>query len=238
MLEHLKQDVLEANQLLMKYNLVTFTFGHVSGIDRKEGLVVVKPSEVNSDRLTVEDLMVIDSTGQLLEGNYPIPPGTATHLELYHAFPFIKGITQTYSRWATIFAQMSLGIPPLGTLHADYFHGEIPCTRKLRAYEIKGNYEKETGVVIAERFKKGKLDPLEIPGILVCNQGPFTWGNSPLTAARNAAILEEIAFMAWHCMALPDKYLMPMQKELMERHFGSKPVSSDEVGNDGISETI
>lgn len=232
MLDYLKQEVLEANRLLLKYNLVTFTLGNVSGIDRKEGLIVMKPSGVSLDRLTDEDLLVVDLSGQLIEGHHPVPSEFVTHIELYHAFPSITGIAHTYSRWATVFAQMSMGIPPLGTLHADYFHGEIPCTRKLRTYEIKGDYEKETGTVIVERFKKGKISPTEIPGILVCNQGPFTWGGSPLIAADNAAVLEEVAFIAWHCMALPDKYLMPMQKELMERHFSNR--QSFEDGSEGL----
>lgn len=222
MLEDLKKEVFHANQLLPKYNLVTFTWGNVSGIDRRMGLIVIKPSEVYFDALTPEDLLVTDLNGTLVEGSFNPPPEIAVHIELYRSFPAIMGITSSHSRWATIFAQMGMGILPLGTIHADYFHGEIPCTRKLRTYEIRGNYEKETGDVIVERFKKGKLNYMEIPGVLVCNNGPVTWGGSPSISAENAAVLEEVAFMAWHCMALPDKYLVPMQKDLLEHHFHTK----------------
>jgi len=219
MLENLKKDVHAANKLLLKYNLITFIWGNVSGIDRQLGLVVIKPTEIECDNLTPEDLIVVDMNGVKVEGKYNPPSDLAIHLELYKAFPTITGITHTHSRWATIFAQIGMGIPALGTTHADYFHGEIPCTRKLRSYEIKGNYEKETGAVIVERFVKSKISPLDTPGVLVCNHGPLTWGSSPLQAVYNAVVLEEVACMAWHCMALPDKYLVPMQKDLLERHF-------------------
>lgn len=222
MLENLKMDVYEANKLLPKYNLVTFTWGNVSGIDREKGLIVIKPADIEYDDLTPEDLVVVDLNGRQVEGKLKPPPDLATHIELYNAFPTIMGITHSYSRWATIFSQMSMGIPALGTIHADYFHGEIPCTRKLKAYEIRGDYDRETGSVIVERFKKGKLNPEEMPGVLVCNHGPLTWGNSPANALHNAIVMEEIALMAWHCMALPDKYLVPMQKDLLERHFSKK----------------
>lgn len=232
MLENLKKEVFDANKLLTKYNLVTFSLGNVSGIDRKKGLIVIKPSDVDFDRLTQEDLVVVDLNGRRVEGRYAAPTDLPTHIEIYNAFPTINGIAHTYSRWATIFAQLSMGIPALGTMHADYFHGEIPVTRKMRAYEIRGNYEKETGTVIVERFKKGKLNQDEIPGVLVCNQGPVTWGSTPGNAALNAAVLEEVAFMAWHCMALPDKYLVPMQKDLMERHFSKRHGSVAVYGQD------
>jgi len=222
MLESLKKEVFDANKLLPKYNLVTFTWGNVSGIDRKKGLIVIKPSDVEYEKLTPEDMVVVDLNGHRVEGKFSAPVDIATHIELYNAFPSINGITHSFSRWATIFAQMGMGIPALGTTHADYFHGEIPCTRKLRAYEIRGDYEKETGAVIVERFRKGKINQDEMPGVLVCNHGPLTWGNSPLSAICNAVVLEEVAFRAWHCMALPDKYLVPMQKDLLERHFSKK----------------
>lgn len=222
MLENLKKEVFDANLLLSKYNLVNFNWGNISGIDRENGLVVIKPSEVDYSTLSIEDMLVVDINGHRLEGNLPVPGDFATHIELYNAFPSIMGIAHTRSRWATIFAQMGMGIPALGTTHADYFHGEIPCTRKLRAYEIRGDYERETGAVIVERFRKGKISPEEMPAVLVCNNGPFTWGSSPSQALQNAVVLEEVAFMAWHCMALPDKYLVPMQKDLLERHFSRK----------------
>lgn len=222
MLEDLKTEVCEANKLLPKYNLVTFNTGNVSGIDRRRGLLVIKPSDIDYDVLTPADMVVVDLFGRRIEGKYGVPIDAATHIELYNAFPSIMGITHTNSRWATIFAQMGMGIPALGTLHADFFHGEIPCTRKLRAYEIRGDYERETGAVIVERFKKGKLSHDEMPGVLVSNHGPITWGNNAINAVSNAVVLEEVAFRAWHCMALPDKYLVPMQKDLLERHFSKK----------------
>jgi L-ribulose-5-phosphate 4-epimerase len=222
MLETLKNEVVEANKLLPKNNLVNFTWGNVSGIDRNAGLIVIKPSDLEYDTLTPEDLVVVDLNGRCVEGKNNPPSDLAIHIELYNAFPSIAGIVRSHSRWATIFAQMGMGIPALGTIHADYFHGEIPCTRKLRAYEIRGDYERETGAVIVERFKKGKIQYEEMPGVLVCNSGPFTWGPDPYHAVHNAIVLEEVAFMAWHCLALPDKYLVPMQKDLLERHFSTK----------------
>lgn len=222
MLEKLKKEVFDSNVLLPKYSLVNFTWGNVSGIDRKSGLIVIKPSDVEYDNLTQDDMVIVDLNGRRVEGKYNPPSDIATHIELYNAFPTIQGIVHSHSRWATIFAQMGMGIPALGTTHADYFHGEIPCTRKLRAYEIRGDYDRETGNVIVERFKKGKISQDEMPGVLVCNHGPFTWGSSSANAVYNAVVLEEVAFMAWHCMALPDKYLVPMQKDLLERHFSRK----------------
>lgn len=222
MLEQLKKEVYEANMLLPKYGLITFTWGNVSGIDRKSNLIVIKPSGVEYDKMTPEDMVVVDMEGNRVEGKLNASSDTMTHIELYKAFPAIKGVVHTHSRWATIFSQMGSGIPALGTTHADYFHGEIPCSRKLKPYEIKGDYEKETGTVIIERFRKSKLDPNEVPGVLVCNHGPFTWGTSPYDAVHNSVVLEEVAFMAWHCMALPDKFLIPMPKDLMDRHFNRK----------------
>jgi L-ribulose-5-phosphate 4-epimerase len=232
MLEGLKRDVLEANKLLSKHNLVTFTWGYVSGIDRRKGIIIVKPQEVPYDTLTVDDMITADMNGSLIEGRYPVPIDIAAHIEIYKAFPTVNAITHTTSRWATIFSQMGMGIPALGTIHAEYFHGEIPCTRKLRAYEIRGDYDRETGAVIVERIRKGKLSYEEMPGILVCNHGPFTWGSSPAIAVHNAIVLEEVAFMAWHCMALPDKYLVPMQKDLLERHYSRKHGSNAIYGLD------
>jgi L-ribulose-5-phosphate 4-epimerase len=130
---------------------------------------------------------------------------------------------------------MGMGIPALGTTHADYFHGEIPCTRKLRAYEIRGDYERETGAVIVERFRKGKISPEEMPGVLVCNHGPFSWGEDAMDAVYNAVVMEEVAFMAWHCMALPDKYLVPMQKDLLERHYSRKHGKDASYGQENDS---
>lgn len=232
MLESLKREVCEANLLLPKHNLVTFTWGNVSGIDRKRGLVVVKPAGVEYDLLTPEDMVVIDLNGRKVEGRLNPYSDYPTHIELYNSFPSIQGVVHSHSRWATIFSQMGMGIPALGTTHADYFHGEIPCTRKLRAYEIRGDYERETGAVIVERFRKGKISPEEMPGVLVCNNGPFTWGDGPKDAVHNAVVMEEVALMAWHCMALPDKYLVPMQKDLLERHYSRKHGKDAAYGQD------
>jgi L-ribulose-5-phosphate 4-epimerase len=183
-------------------------------------------------------MVVVDLNGRRVEGKYAPPADIATHIELYNSFPDVSGIVHSHSRWATIFAQMGMGIPALGTTHADYFHGEIPCTRKLRAYEIRGDYERETGAVIVERFKKGKINYEEMPGVLVCNNGPFTWGTSPVNAVNNAVVLEEVAFMAWHCIALPDKYLVPMQKDLLERHFSRKHGKDAYYGQDDNDEQL
>lgn len=219
MLENLKKEVFDAFQLLLKYNLVTFYWGNISAIDNDNRYIVVTPNGIESTLLRFEDLVVTDLKGHVIEGKHEPSIDLATHLELYKAFPSIRSIVHTHSHFATIFSQLSISIPPLGTTHADYFHGEIPCTRKLKSYEIKGNYERENGAVIVERFKKGKLSPDEIPGILVCNHAPFTWGISPEAAVTHSYVLEEVAFMAWHCMALPDKYLVPMQRDLLERHY-------------------
>lgn len=222
MLEQLKREVFVANQLLARNRLSSFIWGNVSGIDRKHGLIVFKPSGMTISDLSPEDMVVVNLDGKRVEGKHLPSSDTLTHIELYRSFPKINGIAHSHARWSTIFAQMGLGIPALGTTHADYFHGEIPCTRKLRAYEIRGEYEKETGSVIVERFIKGKISPDEMPGVLVCNHGPYTWGSSPIEAVNISVVMEEVAFMAWHCMALPDRYLVPMQKDLLERHYRRK----------------
>jgi len=210
-LEGLKRQVFEANSLLPKYDLVTFTWGNVSGIDRENGLVVIKPSGVEYDAMTAGDMVVIDlMTGERLEGAYKPSSDTPTHLELYRAFPNVGGIAHTHSRWATVFAQIKRGIPALGTTHADYFHGEIPCTRLMTPDEIAGAYELETGKVIIETCAA----PDEIPAVLVANHGPFTWGKTPHEAVHNAVVLEELAFMAWH-----NQGVAPMQRELLDRHY-------------------
>jgi L-ribulose-5-phosphate 4-epimerase len=218
MLEQLKQEVLEANLLLPKYALVTFTWGNVSGIDRKVGLMVIKPSGVEYDKMTSEDMVVVELvTGKCVEGKLNPSSDTQTHLELYKAFPDIGGVVHTHSRWATIFAQAGRGIPPLGTTHADYFYGEIPCTRKMTEQEIRGAYERETGSVIIECFKE--INPGDVPGALVCNHGPFSWGRNPYNAVHNAVVMEEVAMMAWHDLALFGTKLSVMQQTLLDKHF-------------------
>jgi len=217
MLNTLKEQVLEANLLLPKYDLVKFTWGNVSGIDREKGLVVIKPSGVEYDGMTVEHMVVVKlETGKTVDSNLSPSSDTATHLALYKAFPNIGGIVHTHSRWATMFAQAGRSIPALGTTHADYFYGEIPCTRRLTTSEISGEYEANTGAVIIERFKE--LDEGAIPAALVYSHGPFTWGKDALDAVHNAAFLEEVAFMAWHDIILePD--IVPMQQELLDKHY-------------------
>lgn len=217
MLDRLKKEVLEANLMLPKYSLITFTWGNVSGIDRESGLVVIKPSGVEYDGMTEKDMVVVSlETGEIVEGVLRPSSDTPTHLALYRAFPNIGGVVHTHSRWATIYAQAGKGIPPLGTTHADYFYGEIPCTRRMTEKEIAGDYEAETGKVIIETFAGRNAD--DIPAALVYSHGPFAWGTSPENAVHNAVVLEEIAFMAWHNEALsPD--IVPMQKELLDKHY-------------------
>ncbi len=217
MLEKLKADVLAANLLLPKYGLVVFTWGNVSAIDREKGLVAIKPSGVEYDHLTIDDIVLVDlMTGKTVEGTLKPSSDTATHLELYRAFPDIKGIVHTHSRWATIFAQAKQPIPAYGTTHADYFYGEVPVTRLLTKAEIEADYELYTGKVIVERFKG--LNPNYVPGVVVASHGPFAWGTSATDAVHQAVVMEEVAMMAWHAKAAnPD--LTPMQQELLDKHF-------------------
>ncbi|KGE18194.1 L-ribulose-5-phosphate 4-epimerase [Paenibacillus wynnii] len=216
MLEQLKQEVLEANLDLPRYNLVTFTWGNVSGIDREKGLVVIKPSGVEYDKLTRDDMVVLDLDGNVVEGSYRPSSDTATHLVLYKAFPNIGGIVHTHSPWATGWAQAGRGIPALGTTHADYYYGEVPCTRAMTEAEIKGAYELETGNVIVETF--ANLDPDRIPGVLVHCHAPFNWGKDAHTAVHNAVVLEEVAKMATQSYQLNPE-LQPMSQHLLDRHF-------------------
>ena len=216
MLKKLKEQVCRANLLLPKHNLVTFTWGNVSGIDRKRGLVVIKPSGVPYDKMEPEDMVVLDLDGNIVEGKWKPSSDTPTHLRLYAAFPSCGGVVHTHSRWATVFAQAGRAIPALGTTHADDFHGPIPCTRLLTEAEIAGEYEAETGNVIIETFRD--LDPMGVPAALVQSHGPFAWGKDALEAVHNAVVLEEVAFMAWHTLALaPDKG--EMQPSLLDKHY-------------------
>ncbi len=216
MLKKLKEQVCRANLLLPEHNLVTFTWGNVSGIDRKRGLVVIKPSGLNYEWMKPEDMVVLDLEGKVVEGSWKPSSDTPTHLALYNAFPDCGGIVHTHSRWATVFAQAGRDIPALGTTHADDFHGPIPCTRPLTEEEIAGEYEAETGNVIIETLR-GR-DPMAVPAALVHSHGPFAWGRDPLEAVHNAVVLEEVAFMAWHTLALePGKG--EMQKALLEKHY-------------------
>ena len=217
MLEELKEQVCKANLELPRHNLVTFTWGNVSGIDREKGLVVIKPSGVSYDEMKASDMVVVDLDGKRVEGDLNPSSDTPTHVELYKAFPNLGGVVHTHSRWATIFAQAGMGIPAYGTTHADYFYGEIPCTRRMTSEEIMGEYEKETGTVIIERFHG--LNPDDIPGVLVHSHGPFTWGTDPMNAVHNAVVLEEVAMMAWHVKALSGNTIEPMQQVLLDKHY-------------------
>lgn len=219
MLEALKQQVCQANLLLPKYQLITFTWGNVSGIDREQGLMVIKPSGVEYDHMTPEDMVVVDlKSGERVEGRWKPSSDTDTHLVLYRTFPELGGVVHTHSRWATSFAQAGQGIPALGTTQGDYFYGEIPCTRKMTPEEIAGSYELETGHVIVQTFHEKKIDPMQVPGVLVHSHGPFVWGTSPEEAVHNAVVMEEVAFMDYHALMLnPD--LPSMQQELLDKHY-------------------
>lgn len=217
MLEQLKEQVFQANLLLPKHGLVTFTWGNVSGIDREQGLVVIKPSGVSYETMLAEDMVAVDlQTSKVVEGKLKPSSDTPTHIELYKAFPNVGGIVHTHSRWATSFAQAGRGVVALGTTQADYFYGEIPCTRKMTEAEIKGEYEKETGLVIKETFQ-GK-NPDAIPAVLVYSHGPFAWGKDPMDAVHNAVVLEEVAFMNLHTMML-NPNIPSMQQELLDKHY-------------------
>ena len=217
MLEELKKKVWEANLLLPKYNLVVFTWGNVSGINREKNLMVIKPSGVEYDQLKPEDMVVVDvATGEKVEGDLNPSSDTDTHLVLYRNFPNIGGIVHTHSKWAVSFAQAGKGIPAMGTTHGDYFYGEIPCTRKMTPEEIEGKYELETGNVIVETFKD--LNPDFVPGVVVHSHGPFTWGKDPFNAVHNSVVMEEVAFMDFHAMML-NPMAGTMQQELLDKHF-------------------
>jgi L-ribulose-5-phosphate 4-epimerase len=227
LLEILKQQVLEANLELPRYGLVTFTWGNVSGIDRDSGLVVIKPSGVPYEELKAEDLVVLDLEGNKVDGQLKPSSDTPTHLALYRAFPGIGGIVHTHSPWATSWAQAGRDIPALGTTHADYYYGTIPCTRQMMAEEIQGAYEHETGNVIIEMFRD--RDPMQMPGVLVHSHAPFNWGINPHDAVHNAVVLEEVAKMALHTYAL-NPAVQPMQQELLDKHFLRKHGASAYYG--------
>lgn len=219
MLEALKEQVCKANLELPKHGLVTFTWGNVSGVDREQGLMVIKPSGVSYKNMTAEDMVVVRlSDGAVVEGKWKPSSDTDTHLALYNAFPALGGIVHTHSRWATSFAQAGKGVPAFGTTQGDYFYGEIPCTRKMTPEEIGGKYELETGNVIIETFNSRKIDPAQVPAVLVYSHGPFAWGKDAMDAVHNAVVLEEVSFMAFHAMVLTPG-LPPMQQELLDKHY-------------------
>lgn len=215
MLEKLKEQVFQANIDLVKHGLVVFTWGNVSGIDRERDLVVIKPSGVSYDQMKPKDMVVLNLYGQVVEGNLKPSSDTPTHLVLYRQFLNIGGVVHTHSEWATSWAQAGKGIPAIGTTHADYFFGEIPCTRKMTSIEIESDYELETGRVIVERFKE--LNPDHIPGVLVNNHGPFSWGTDADNAVHNAVVMEEVAKMTFRSLMLNPE--AKMDQALLDKHF-------------------
>lgn len=215
MLEELKKQVHQANLDLVKHGLVVFTWGNVSGIDRSQNFVVIKPSGVSYDDLKVSDMVIVDLEGNLIEGQLKPSSDTLTHLVLYNHFKEIGGIVHTHSEWATSWAQAGRPIPAYGTTHADYFYGPVPCTRKLTKQEIETNYEQQTGNVITETLKGN--DPMAVPGIVVHGHGPFTWGVNASNAIHNAVVLEEVAKMAFRAEMLGNKN--PIDQFLLDKHY-------------------
>jgi L-ribulose-5-phosphate 4-epimerase len=221
MLETLKKQVLEANLELPKLGLVDFTWGNVSGKDAESSAIVIKPSGVPYDVMTAADMVVVDADGHVLEGRLHPSSDLPTHVELYRNFPTLGGIVHTHSTWATAWAQACRGIPALGTTHADYFCGEVPCTHTLTPEQTASQYEAETGLAIVVRFREGHIDPNRMPAVLVANHGPFAWGADVHEAVHNAAVLEITARMALLTLQL-DKTLPPMPQHLLEKHFFRK----------------
>lgn len=221
MLEELKQKVYEANMDLPKYGLVTFTWGNVSAIDRESGLFVIKPSGVEYDKLTPEDMVVMDLEGNKVEGRYNPSSDTATHLELYKAFPEIGGVVHTHSSYATSWAQAGRSIPCYGTTHADYIYGEVPCVRCLTKEEIEAGYEANTGRLIVEEFIRRCKEPMAVPAVLCKNHGPFTWGKDAKDAVHNAVVLEEVAKMAYRAEVINPR-VDPAPQELQDKHYYRK----------------
>ncbi|MGD8110411.1 L-ribulose-5-phosphate 4-epimerase [Vibrio sp. TRT 17S01] len=217
MYSELKQRVLEANLKLPQYGLVTFTWGNVSEIDHQQGVIAIKPSGVEYDGMSVEDIVVVDLNGNIVEGTLNPSSDTATHIEIYKAFPDVGGVVHTHSRSATIWAQAGIDIPALGTTHADYFYGDIPCTRKLSHEEIAGEYEKNTGLVIVEEFRQRKIDPMAVPSAIVAGHAPFSWGKNAHDAVNNAVVLEEISAMALATRSLNSG--IKIQPELSDKHY-------------------
>ncbi|MEE1416365.1 MULTISPECIES: L-ribulose-5-phosphate 4-epimerase [Blautia] len=219
MLEELKKAVYEANMLLPKHNLVTFTWGNVSQIDRETGYFAIKPSGVDYEKLTPDDMVIMDLEGNKIEGRYNPSSDTPTHLELYRAFPKIGGVVHTHSPWATSWAQAGRGIPCYGTTHADYMYGEIPCVRCLTKEEIDMAYEKNTGLLIVDYFKDKDYEA--VPAVLCKNHGPFTWGKDGHEAVHNAVVLEEVAKMAARCEMI-NPQVKPAPQELQDKHYYRK----------------
>ena len=218
-MEQLKQQVFAANMDLPRYGLVTFTWGNVSAIDRERGLVAIKPSGVAYEKMSADDMVVVDLDGNVQDGRWRPSSDTATHLALYRRYPTLGGVVHTHSTHATAWAQAGRAIPALGTTHADYFLGDIPCTRALTAQEVAGEYELNTGKVIVETV--GDKEPLHTPGIVVYQHGPFAWGKDAADAVHNAVVMEEVARMAWIACGI-NAQLQPIDGYLMDKHFMRK----------------
>lgn len=221
MLEELKKKVYDANMLLPKYGLVTFTWGNVSEIDRESGIFAIKPSGVDYDKLTPDDMVLMDLDGNKVEGKFNPSSDTPTHLELYKAFPEIGGVVHTHSSYATSWAQAGKSIPCYGTTHADYIYGEVPCVRCLTKEEIDADYEKNTGLLIVDSFKKMNKEIMAVPAVLCKNHGPFAWGKDGHDAVHNAVVLEEVAKMAYRAQIINPEVL-PAPQELQDKHYYRK----------------
>ena len=220
MLEELRKTVCEANLLLPKFGLVTFTWGNVSGIDRARGRVVIKPSGVPYETMAPEDMVIVDLEGNPVEGKWKPSSDTPTHAALYKAFPECGGVVHTHSRWATTFAQAGWPIPAMGTTHADYFYGPVPCTRALTQAEVEADYELNTGKVIAETLDQRGISPLAVPGIVVRNHGPFTWGKDPAASVYHAVVLDTVAEMTLKTLLLNPQAEMPQY--ILDKHYMRK----------------
>jgi L-ribulose-5-phosphate 4-epimerase len=219
MLEQLKHEVFQANLSLVDHGLVIFTWGNVSAFDRDKNLIVIKPSGISYEKMKPENMVVIDLNGNIIEGRLKPSSDTPTHIYLYKHFKNIGGIVHTHSEWATCWAQAGKSIPVLGTTHADYFYGDIPCTRPLTTQEIEGEYEKETGKVIVETFSN--INPLDIQGVLVHSHGPFSWGTDAGDAVHNAVVLEKVAQLAFFTKMIeknPDFKNILLEKHYLRKH--------------------
>lgn len=217
MLENLKHQVYKASLKLVEQGLVIYTWGNVSAIDRKSGLVVIKPSGISYDEMVPGDMVVVDLNGNIISGDLKPSTDTNTHLILYQSFPLIGSIMHSHSEYASCWAQAGLGIPPLGITHANFFNGEIPCTKPLNAQQMEGNIETETGKIIVETFSAGGQDPMRIPGVLVYGHGPFCWGKEVHNAFDHTVVMEKVARMAYRTRQLNP--VSPVEKKFLDRYF-------------------
>ncbi len=232
MLEKLKQEVCAANLELVARGVVIYTWGNVSGIDREKGLIVIKPSGVDYDGMSADDMVVVDlHTGETVEGKWRPSSDTKTHLEIYREFPEVGGVTHTHSVNAVAYAQAGIDIPALGTTHADYFYGDIPCTRELTKDEVESDYELNTGKVIVETIHNRKIDPLAVPGIVVKNHGPFSWGKDPAASVYHAVVMEKVAEMDLKTLLLNPN--ANMNQYILDKHYFRKHGSNAYYGQEG-----